>query len=656
MDGKILIVEDEFIIASDLRIILEDAGYEIAGIASSVPKALEIIRLKRPAWVFLDIYLSGKLTGIDLARMLVEMSIPFIYVSANSNQSVLREAKTTRPYGFLVKPFREQDVLVTLDVAKYRYENDLETQLQSEQVLKQQVMNIFSQTISRDEEVSKIVTALQYHIPFDFFTISWKDKNGEFSEVRAFNKSGEDDFKLMEKTAFFSEVQKAPEGLNLLKKFSSPSAKSSCLTGSEFAEMCRKNSFDKLIADSFNLHSALIKTFAICSWGQINFSLYCQNADGFKKHHAALLDRLDLFLVRISDCLPEIKKLGRVEPQEQGEEHTLPKYVSAIKTAQIPAIDDDSFGLVGSAPNFQKVKEQVTTVAPFDISVLILGESGTGKEKVARAIHNLSERKAKPMIKVNCAAIPATLIESELFGYERGAFTGAADRRIGKFEQANGGTIFLDEIGEIPMDLQVKLLCVLQEREIVRLGGNLVIKVDVRIIAATNCNLEKAIAAGRFRLDLYYRLNVFPITMPPLRQRKEDIAALARHFVISLTAKMGRNAKDISDDALKTLLEYNWPGNIRELENIIERSLVLNKGSIIEHIELPEHEKTEELAIPQDGKIKTIKELEKEHILNTLQYCNGKVSGTGGAAELLDMPANTLFAKIKKLGLSKDFQ
>jgi transcriptional regulator with PAS, ATPase and Fis domain len=259
------------------------------------------------------------------------------------------------------------------------------------------------------------------------------------------------------------------------------------------------------------------------------------------------------------------------------------------------------------------------------------------------------------MIKVNCAAIPATLIEAELFGYEKGSFTGAFDRRIGKFEQANGGTIFLDEIGDIPLDLQVKLLCVLQEREIVRLGSNQVIKIDIRIIAATNCNLEKAIAAGRFRLDLYYRLNVFPITMPALRDRKEDIPALSRYFISNLTAKMGRRTKGISAEALRSLTAYDWPGNIRELENIIERSLILNRGDIIEQVELPESQIKEESQPLSDGRIKTIREIERDHIMSTLNYCNGKVSGAGGAAELLDMPANTLFARIKKLGITKDF-
>lgn len=655
MDGKILIVEDEFIIASDLRMILEGAGYEIAGIAASVAKALEIIELKRPAWVFLDIYLSGKLNGIDLAKMLVEMNIPFIYVSANSNQSVLRDARMTKPYGFLVKPFREQDVLVTLDVAKYRHENDVEMQLKSEMALKDQVMKIFAETISTDEEVARIVAALESHIPFDFFTISWRDKSGKFSEVRAFQKTEEKIFRLLDKSEFFLAIKKTAADLPGLTNFSSPSTKAVCLSGNDFLAIGRQNSFEQLLRRTFCLNSALIKTFEICSWGQLNFSLYSLSSNGFKQQHASLLDRLDLLLVRISDQLPEIKKLGAIETRSDIPEATHEIYNDDPMQATLP-IDGVSSGLVGNASVFTKIKEQVSTVAGFDISVLILGESGTGKEKIARAIHELSDRRAKPMIKVNCAAIPATLIEAELFGYEKGSFTGAYDRRIGKFEQANGGTIFLDEIGDIPLDLQVKLLCVLQEREIVRLGSNQVIKVDIRIIAATNCNLEKAIAAGRFRLDLYYRLNVFPITMPPLRDRKEDIPALARYFVANLTTKMGRRAKDISAAALKSLTAYDWPGNIRELENIIERSLVLNRGDLIEEVELPENQLSEIPVQLPDGKIKTIRELEKEHIMSTLQYCNGKVSGAGGAAELLDMPANTLFARIKKLGILKDFE
>jgi transcriptional regulator with GAF, ATPase, and Fis domain len=288
-------------------------------------------------------------------------------------------------------------------------------------------------------------------------------------------------------------------------------------------------------------------------------------------------------------------------------------------------------------------------VAKAETSVLLLGESGTGKEKIAACIHNLSSKRSKPFVKVNCAALPATLIESELFGHERGAFTGAWEKRIGKFEQANGGTIFLDEIGEMPPEIQVKLLRVLQEKEIERVGGRETLKIDVRIIAATNRNLEKDIAEGRFRMDLYYRLNVFPIVIPPLRERKEDIPLLMAYFIQAFNQKLGKQVNDISGMALEKLMKYNWPGNIRELENLVERSMLFTKGYFIEDILLPVQQKMPML--PGPAEVKTIEENERVNIIAALKECNGKVSGTGGAAELLNIHASTLNSKIKKLGI-----
>jgi formate hydrogenlyase transcriptional activator len=655
MDGKILIVEDEFIIASDLRMILEGAGYEIAGIAPSVAKALEIIKLKRPAWVFLDIYLSGTLTGIDLAKQLVDMNIPFVYVSANSNQSILEAAKATKPYGFLVKPFREKDVLVTFDIAKYRYEHDIESKILSEIKLQDEVMKILADIGSNEDKVIKIASAILPQIPFDFFYISWTDKKTKIQDGQGFLKNPDNGLKAIDNTSLLEKAGKDKRELEVIKKFSTPSSKTMIFVEHDFADLCRMHSFDQIVGRTFDLRSALIKTFPGNGYGVINFSFYSHSKTGFHQNQTILLDRLSLLLIKLAENIPKYQRfIEEQSGQPLNQADLVPEPLAADSiTDKKP--DGLSLGLIGESQCFKLIKEQLAIVAPFDISVLILGESGTGKERLAQAIHKLSSRASKPIIKVNCAAIPATLIESELFGHERGAFTGAMERRIGKFEQAIGGTIFLDEIGELTMDLQVKLLCVLQEKEIVRLGGNQVIKTDVRVIAATNQNLEKAIAEGRFRLDLYYRLNVFPITMPPLRDRKEDIPALSRHFVTNLTRKMGRRTKDISQDALKTLMSYDWPGNIRELENIIERSLVFNRGDIIEQIELPENQLIEKKAPPLDGRIKTIKELEKEHIMSTLEYCNGKVSGAGGAAELLDMPPNTLFAKIKKLGILKGF-
>lgn len=451
MKEKILIVEDEFIVANDLKIMLHKAGYQVIGIASSVVQARKIIDDKKPDWILLDIMLKGDLTGIDLAWELRKMQLPFLYISANTNQSTLEAVKATHPYGFMVKPFRERDLVVMLDIAKYRFD------------------------------------------------------------------------------------------------------------------------------------------------------------------------------------------------QEKG---TVTEVAVTSENLQIE-------GIIGESSLLKEVIEKIKIVAPAETSVLILGESGTGKERVAHSIHDLSQHKSNPIVVVNCAALPLSLIESELFGHEKGAFTGANALRIGKFEQANNGTIFLDEIGELPLDSQVKLLRVLQEKEIQRLGGDKTVKINVRIVAATNRTLEKEVAEGRFRLDLFYRLNVFPIQLPPLRERKEDIEALAYYFLKKYAALSRKNITGISTKALTQLQAYNWPGNIRELEHLIERNVLLAKTTEIEQFDLPTAS-SNPIEV-KNGTMKSMEEMEKEHILNALKICDGKVSGPGGAAELLKMAPQTLFSKMKKLGIKQGY-
>jgi two-component system response regulator HydG len=443
---KILIVEDEFIVANDLRIMLSKAGYIVCGTASSVEQARKIIEQKKPDWVLLDIILKGDLTGIDLAWELKEQQIPFLYISANTSQSTLETVKETQPYGFMVKPFREKDLLVMLDIAKHRYALET-TQLK--------------EPVSPDE-------------------------------------------------------------------------------------------------------------------------------------------------------------IGNAE------------------------------GIIGHSSNLLMLLEKIRVVAPSSSSVLITGESGTGKEKIAHSIHKYSAYRNMPMITVNCATLPAALIESELFGHEKGAFTGANSRRIGKFEQANRSTLFLDEIGELPLDSQMKLLRVLQEKEIERVGGNGTLKIDVRVIAATNRNLEKEVAEGRFRLDLYYRLNIFPLEVPPLRERKGDIEELAFYFL----KKYGKHVSRISPRVLEQLKAYDWPGNIRELEHLIERSALMASGDQIDTIDIPVVLSVEN---EQDNRIKTMEEMEREHIMHALKACNGKVFGPGGAAEVLNLPPTTLYSKMKKLGIKQGY-
>ena len=304
--------------------------------------------------------------------------------------------------------------------------------------------------------------------------------------------------------------------------------------------------------------------------------------------------------------------------------------------------------IISRSEVFRKVLRQVEQVAATDSTVLIQGETGTGKELIARALHNNSDRSNRSLVTVNCAALPSEMIESELFGHEKGAFTGAYTRKIGRFELAHQGTIFLDEIGEMPLNLQTKILRALQEGEFQRLGSSETLHVDTRVIAATNRDLEKAIKKGEFREDLYYRLNVFPMNVPPLRERKEDIPLLINHFIKKYAAKTGRQIKETSQKVMDRLVEYDWPGNIRELENIIERAVILsNNGRITIGSWIPENKKMVQ------KNILTLEENERQHILKALKATNWRVSGEKGAAKLLDMKRTTLEARMKKLGITR---
>ncbi|MBE9461675.1 sigma-54-dependent transcriptional regulator [Dyadobacter subterraneus] len=456
MNKTILIVEDNYVEASNLQRILAKAGYIVLEIAMSVKEAICIAEKNRPDLVLIDIFLKGPQTGIELAYWLCERNIAFVYLSANSNQEILSQAKKTEPYGFLVKPFREKDVLVTLDIAAYLHEQ-------------KQKLAVRKQIVSQE-------------------------------------------------------------------------------------------------------------------------------------------------LFSPSELLP---------------------------------------GIVGKSIKLQHTLDMIRIVAPTDTSVLIVGESGTGKERVVDCIHSLSSRKSKPLVKINCAALPASLIDSELFGHEKGAFTGAYERRIGKFEQASGGTIFLDEIGEMTPDLQIKLLRVLQEKEIDRIGGKTSIKINARVVAATNKNLETEVEKGRFRMDLFYRLNVFPITVPALRERKDDIPLLVRFYLNHFNKELGRNVKSFSEKAMADLMQYNWPGNVRELEHFIQRSVLLAQEETVKSVELPKNQSLDTAHKTADDRIRTMEENDIDHITKALKVAKGKLAGPGGAAELLNLPYSTLVSKIRKLGIKK---
>ncbi|HVU98484.1 MAG TPA: sigma-54 dependent transcriptional regulator [Puia sp.] len=461
MKPRVLIVEDVFIEAHSLERTLLAEGYPLYPVADTVEEALAVIERVPVDLVLLDIHLKGDRTGIHLAHILNEKNIAFIYLSANSNRAVLEEAKLTRPYGFLVKPFRKKDLLIALDIAAY-------------------------------------------------------------------------------------------------------------------------------------LHRY--------------------------KH------------LRQSEA-------ARPRPQQPGDQTPPPRPLTA------PAI-------IGNSPAITTLMEQTRIAAGSNVSVLILGETGTGKELVAREIHRLSDRRNKPFIIVNCGGIPPTLVEAELFGHEKGAFTGAQSRRPGKFELADGGTIFLDEIGELPIDMQPKFLRVLQEGEVEPIGG-LLKHVNVRVLAATNRNLEAEIANNRFRLDLYYRLSVFPILLPPLRNRRQDIPLLAMHFMKRFGQESGKLMTDISAAAIQQLQQYAWPGNIRELENVIHRSLLNNPGPVMENICLPTSSPAGPAAAGSNPEDLSIAGNERNHILKILDRCNWKVAGKDGAASVLNIKVSTLTSRMKKLGITR---
>jgi two-component system, NtrC family, response regulator HydG len=454
--AKILIVEDQFIEAKSLNIILTNAGYSTCSIARSVAAALTIIEKEKPDLILVDIFLKGEDTGIDLGNILNKKNMAFVYLSANSNRQILEAAKSTEPYGFMVKPFRAKDILIMLEVALY----------------------------------------LHTH--------------------------------------------------RLPGKIKNPSSQ-------------------------------------------------------------------------------------KMEPG---------------------ALPWEFSHLVGKSPKFLETLGQAKMVGPTDTSVLILGESGTGKELIAHSIHKLSVRRYKPFVVVNCGTLPANLIESELFGHEKGSFTGAISKRQGKFELADGGTIFLDEIGELPLELQVRFLRVLQEKEIEPIGGKSK-KINVRVLAATNKDLEEQVAAGHFRIDLYYRLNVFPLLLPSLRERKEDIPLLANHFLKKYSIAEGRQTPVLSTEVTDMLMQYDWPGNIRELENTIQRNIVITNGAVIENMEIPVSKRAANSTLSNKIGFKTMIENERDYILSVLENCSWKISGKGGAAEILDINVNTLNSRIKKLGIER---
>ncbi|SOD92106.1 sigma 54-interacting transcriptional regulator [Spirosoma fluviale] len=828
---KLLIVEDEFLIANDLSRILQKAGYQVVGTAASVTEAKAMVTSHTPDIVLMDIFLNDDQTGIDLASWLNEQAVPvpFVFLSANLTDRILEAAKVTQPFGFLNKPFREKDVLTTLEIARYRHAHSEEARLRKQQEVQIAVNNAIVTIQDRDQLCQAIAHQINTFVPFSFFNLRiglpdevsfyWlmlaKTDTGTFERVNltallrgevedgliqkldreapdrlgeeqgvftgdAFDqlcdryitaRSCRDNFgvrslvlfpiqlkrkafttiilsstrtdgftqkdyqavsliapqialaldnllayeeiearrqtkttelalvnvfqngkdsreiipqvaailnelmpfdllavyrigRILESATIDRAVQKQhgvfvpltgkesvphaivdqPDWKQSLADLETWLVEPSINVGTRFADMRQRSVVTRFYADALGLKSSMY--VPILSQGKPIAALILASKAAYAFTHKDLCTLQDIS-VELALALENISAYERIKVLSEHLEQEKTYLAEEIKTSH------NFEEIIGTSPSMQTVFNAIGQVAPTDYTVLIMGETGTGKELIARAVHSLSARRDRPVVKINCAALPAQLIESELFGHERGSFTGATEKRIGKFELANGGTLFLDEIGELPLELQAKLLRAIQEKEIERVGGKGVILINTRIIAATNRNLQQEVAAGRFRSDLYYRLNVFPIVVPPLRERQEDIFPLTMHFLQKISKKLGKPITNIANASLQQLLHYTWPGNIRELEHVLERSAILSQTATLTLAEpLRTASGLPSFVIPSSEDVKSIDDAMRSAILAALAKSGNRIRGVGGAAELLNIKPTTLEARMKKLNIS----
>jgi len=638
MKKSILIVEDESIVAQDIASALESAGYTVAGIAASADEARALLQLNKPMLVLLDILLNGNDTGIDLAGEMKRDDIPFVFLSANSNRRTFERAKATEPYGFLVKPFRERELVMMLDIALHRHQKAAESEFAAQQRLEKKLQEL--EGLSRPGKSEKglaegmglLAASLQPFVSFDLFTIERSGIGMDISWHGAL-RTGFGEYQIIDLPAL---EMIGGQPVSLLAEW---------IAGNP-TELSRVLQKKYALASE---HSCCLRDDGK---SRLFIRFFCRTRDRYETRLVDAIARVEGLLRRCVESLLSAEE-GRGGGDIRRDAGSADSPIRLTHAAQFS-------GIIGRSASWLAVLDLVTRVAPVDSNVLLLGESGSGKELIAETVHRLSPRSHGPLVKVNCAALPANLIESELFGFEKGAFTDATQSHTGKFEQAAHGTLLLDEVGEIPLELQAKLLRVLQSGEIERIGGKQTVKTDVRIIAATNKDLRQEMAAGRFRLDLYYRLSVFPIELPPLRERREDIADLAIHFARRFAEKFQKTFAGISPDMLAQLQEYSFPGNIRELENIIERAVILCgpgeplrwDGWVGRHLR---PDTTGGERIPTIEEVKRLqKQTEADYIRRVLALTGGRIRGRGGAAELLNEKPTTLESRMQRLGISKD--
>ena len=496
----------------------------------------------------------------------------------------------------------------------------------------------------RGELFQRIAAEINRVIPCDYFGVRLQDADGPIQVFAEFIKQPDGAFLPTDPARWDAVPDYEPMQQQLAPLFKVPGL----YAGNDFQALAARYPLMRLIWEQRGTRALLCVPIQVRPHQTAALLLSSQAENSLTADDLRLLL---LLAPQLTLAIQNVFAFEQIESLRQQLEQERTYLIDEINTEAAARFAD----FVGGSAAMQAVFERIAQVAPTTTTVLITGETGTGKELVARALHQLSPRRERALVKVNCAALPAQLIESELFGHEKGAFTGAVERRVGKFELAHGGSIFLDEVGELPLDLQAKLLRVLQEKEFERLGGTKVLRADVRVMAATNRVLADEVAAGRFRADLYYRLDVFPIRLPALRERPEDVEPLARHFLERYTKQMGKPVRTLRAADLQALRQYAWPGNVRELEHVVEQAVVVSQGP---ELSFAGFAATPPVAAPTSAyadnqPLKTLQEQERAHILAALGRTNGRVSGPNGAAVLLDINPKTLEARMKKLGIRR---
>jgi len=621
----ILIVEDEAIVAADIANKLRKLGYDVAGSTDTGEAAIEIARRQRPSLVLMDIRLAGAMDGITTADLIREESqVPVVFLTAHSDKATLQRAKQVEAFGYILKPFDDRELHTQIEIALYKHAAEQRLR-ESEARFRNLLRNISS-------------VAVQGYGP-DGMIQYWNQASERlygYSEQEAIGRNLLD---LIIPPEMRADVGQAVQQMAETGK---------PVPASEVSLMRRDGS-----------RVAVFSSHAIVQTPGQPPELFCVDIDiterktledALKKSHDMLEQQVAERTAALVVAMEETEQRKQIAENALSEIKTLKNQLEAERAYLVEEIqlENNHENIIGQSDGLKYVLYKVDQIAGSNTTVLVLGETGTGKELVARAIHSLSSRKNRAMVKVNCAALPANLIESELFGREKGAFTGSDSRQLGRFEVANGTTLFLDEIGELPLELQPKLLRVLQDGEFERLGGASTIKSDVRIIAAKNRNLEEEVRKGRFREDLWYRLNVFPITIPPLRDRMEDIPLLVDFYVKKISKRMGKIIETIPASVMNALQDYHWPGNVRELENVLERAVIDSSG--------PKLRLVDELKKPFNRlgiHPKTLEAVERDHIVQTLEKTHWKVGGKNSAAEILGLDRSTLRARMRKLDIQK---